>query len=52
METYCVSCKIFTANEDSSVKKTKQNILMLLSNCAVCRKKKQISLKIKKLIVF
>ena len=30
METYCVSCKNYTANEKSSVRKTKQNILMLL----------------------
>ena len=29
-----------TANENSSVRKTKQNRSMLLSNCAVCGKKK------------
>ena len=40
METYCVSCKKYTANENSSVRKTKQNRLMLLSNCTVCSKKK------------
>ena len=40
MKTYCVSCKKNTANENSSVRKTKQNILMLVSNCAVCGKKK------------
>ena len=40
METYCFSCKNYTANENSSVKNTKQNRLMLLSNCAVCGKKK------------
>ena len=40
METYCVSCKKNTANENSSVKKTKQNISVLLSNCAICSKKK------------
>ena len=40
MENYCVSCKKNTANENSSVRKTKQNRLMLLSNCAVCGKKK------------
>ena len=40
METYCVSCKTYTTNENSSVRKTKQNRLMLLSNCAVCGKKK------------
>ena len=36
METYCVSCKKSTAKESSSVQKTKQNRLMLLSSCAVC----------------
>ena len=40
METYCVSCKKNTANENSSVKKTKQNISVLLPNCAICIKKK------------
>ena len=40
METYCVSCKKNTANENSSVRKTKQNRLVLLLNCAVCGKKK------------
>ena len=40
METYCVSCKKNTANKNSSVSKTKQNRLMLLSNCAVWDKKK------------
>ena len=40
METYCVSCKKNTPNENSGVRKTKQNRLMLLSNCAVCGKKK------------
>ena len=34
MGTYSVS-----SNENSSVRKTKQNRLMLLSNCAVCGKK-------------
>ena len=29
METYCVSCKKYTANENSSVRKTKQNRLIL-----------------------
>ena len=40
METYCVSCKKNTANENSSVRRTNQNRLMLLSNCSVCDKKK------------
>ena len=39
MEIYCVSCKKNTANENSSVRETNQNRLMLLSNCAVCGKK-------------
>ena len=32
----CVRCKKYTANQTSSVTITKQNRLMLLSNCAVC----------------
>ena len=39
METYCMSCKKYTANKTSSVRKTKQNRLVLLSNCAICAKK-------------
>ena len=39
METYCISCKKYTANENSNVRKTKQNRLMLSSNCAICGKK-------------
>ena len=47
MEAYCVSCKRNTANENSSVRKTKQNRLMFFSNWAPCDKKKnQLSLKI------
>ena len=41
METYCVSCKKNIANERLNVRKTKQNRLMFLSNCAVYRKKKR-----------
>ena len=40
MKTYCVSCKKYTADKNSGVWKTKQNLLMFLSNCAVCGKKK------------
>ena len=32
----CVSCKKYTANKNSVVRKTKKNMLMLLSNCAIC----------------
>ena len=39
METYCVSTKKNTANENLSVRKTKQNILMLLSNYSACGQK-------------
>ena len=48
METYCVSCKKNTANENSGVRKTDKNRLMLSSNCGACGKKKNfqiISLK-------
>ena len=40
METYCVSCKKYTANGISGVKKTKQNRLMFLSNYAISGKEK------------
>ena len=51
METYCVSCKKNTASENLSVWKTKQNGLMLLSDCAVCGKKKSTFIKNKNLII-
>ena len=51
MEMYCISCKKNTANKKSSVRRTIQNRLMLLSNCAVSGKKKHEDLlKIKKLV--
>ena len=40
MEAYCVNCKKYTANENSNVRKTKQNRLMFLSNCAIYDKRK------------
>ena len=49
METYCVSCKKYNANENSSARKTKQNRLMFLSNCAICDKKKSTFRKNKEL---
>ena len=49
METYSVSCRKYNANENSSVKKSKQNRLMLLSNFAICGKKKLAFIKNKKL---
>ena len=36
METNCVICKKNTENENSSVRKTKQNRLSLLSNYTFC----------------
>ena len=40
METHCVSSKKYAANKNSSVKKTKQKRLMLLSVFTVYGKKK------------
>ena len=45
METYCVSWKKYTANKNSSFKKTQQNRLMLLSNFPICGKKKSTFIK-------
>ena len=41
METYRVSCKKCTENENSNGRKTKQNRLMLLSNCGIWARKNQ-----------
>ena len=51
METYCVRCKKNTANGNSSIRKTKQYRLMLLSNCAVCGKKKSTFIEKKNSII-
>ena len=45
---YYVSCKKYTVNRTSSLRKTKQNKLILLSNCAVCCKKKKMGFYQKK----
>ena len=47
METYCVICNKNTENKNSS--ETKQNRLMLLSNCAVRGKNKLTFIKNRKL---
>ena len=46
MEWYCVSCKKNTWNKNCSVRRTKQNKLVLVSNCAICAKKKSRFIKI------
>ena len=45
METYRVTCKKYMANENSSVRKTKQNRLILLPNYTVCGKRKSAFIK-------
>ena len=40
METYYVNCKENTVNINTSDGRKKQNRLMLVSNCAICSKKK------------
>ena len=52
MKTHCVSCRKYTANENASVRKTNQNRLMLLSNCAICGKKKLTFIKNKETLQF
>ena len=49
MKKYCISCKKYTTKENSSITKTNQNRLMLLSNCAICGKKKSHFIKNKEL---
>ena len=47
METYCVTYKKNTANKNSSVRRTKQNRLMLVSIVLIVVRKNQVSLKTK-----
>ena len=49
MEIYCASCKRYTENKNSSVRKTKRYRLMLLLNCALCGKRKSTFIKNKEL---
>ena len=49
MGTYWISCKKYTVNKNANVKKTKQNRLMLLLNCAICEKRKSSFIKNKEL---
>ena len=56
MEMFWVSCKKqwkyigslvkkYTANKNSSIRKIKQNRLIILSNCTICGKKKSTFIK-------
>ena len=49
METYCDSCKKYTENKSSNVRKNKQKRLMLLLNCAACGKNEPTFIKNKEL---
>ena len=40
MQKQCVSCKKNTANQNSSVRRPKQNRLMILSIFAICGREK------------
>ena len=40
MKTYCVKCKKDTENIDPKMVRTKNNRLIILSKCSVCRIKK------------
>ena len=40
MNTYCLSCKKDTRNNDPKVIKTKNNRKMMLSRCSICNNKK------------
>ena len=50
MEMYSFSCRKYSANENSNVRKIEQNRLTLLSNCTICDKKKSTFIKNKELI--
>ena len=47
MEAYCVRFRKNTANKNLSVRKTRQNRLMFLSNLLFVARKNKLSLKIK-----
>ena len=49
MEMYCFRCRENTANENLNGRKTKQNRLMLLSNCGICGQEKLTFIKNKEL---
>ena len=49
MEMYCVSCKKNAVNGNSNTRKIKQNRLIILSNYAICGKKKLKILKTQKI---
>ena len=40
MNTYCLKCKKETFNIDPKMVKTKNNRLLMLSKCSVCKSKK------------
>ena len=40
MKIYCVSYKKNTVNKNASVRRTRENRLMVVLNCAICGKKK------------
>ena len=39
-ETYCLVCRDYTKNNDPKIVRSKQNRLMIQSNCANCGSKK------------
>ena len=49
MKTYCVGCKKNTANGNSSLRKTKEYILMILPNYSVTGKRRSMFIKNKEL---
>ena len=49
MKTYCVGCKKNTANENSSLRKTKEYILMILPSYSVTGKRRSMFIKNKEL---
>ena len=40
MESYCIKCKKYTKNINPQVSGTSNGILILLSKCAICGRKK------------
>ena len=38
-ETYCLTCRKYTKNDDPKIVRNRQNRLMIQSNCATCGSK-------------
>ena len=45
-ETYCLACRKYTKNNNPKIVRSRQNRLMIQSNCANCDSKEQQAMRI------